>query len=67
MSELDKLEKILERVGDLVEFEENSSEDADELSEDDLELVSAASGKTWLSYPQFLDKMAKENGCNSDK
>lgn len=67
MSELDKLEKILERVGDLVEFEKNSSEEKDELSEDDLELVSAASGKNWLNYNQFLAKIAKGNGCNSDK
>ncbi len=52
--EKEKLETLLETVADYMEFMEAGEE---ELSEDDLELVSAAG--TGISYEQFLRNMKK--------
>lgn len=52
--EKEKLETLLETVADYMEFMESGEE---ELSEEDLELVSAAG--TGISYEQFLRNMKK--------
>ena len=55
---MDKYDKLLSEVGNLIEFENIDS--SNELSEEELDLVSAANKSNIPDYKSFLDKMSED-------
>lgn len=54
---MDNIEKLLKKVGDLIEFENTSVNE--ELDEENLDLITAAGTSTFVDYNDFMKKINK--------